>query len=134
TTASMTEGLDLYECSVAIFLECDWTPSVDKQALGRLRRPQQRRPVTAYFLSHAGTVDEYTVLISGSKADSHAEVLDAQAFRLQFELIPDVQDYANAVLDGLSLDEIRPARRVARVVAGDVELYNEDRDGRITDL
>lgn len=126
---ALCEGYDIPEASVAIFHESDWTPSVDAQALGRLRRPQQRRPITCYVLTHEGTVDEYVALISGAKGEAHAEVLDDASFDLDLSMLPDYQDYANGILDGLTLDNIKPSRWISRIEAGDLEVYNAQRDG-----
>lgn len=130
----MSDGYDLHEASVAIFVECDWTPSVDRQALGRLRRPQQDRPITCYILTHAGTVDEYVALISQAKGEAHREVLDGVPYELKLDLIPDVQDYANGLCQGLSLEDIQPTRQISRIVAGDVEIYNAQQEGLIRDV
>lgn len=46
-------GLDGLQAtgSIAVFGELDWSPEIHRQCIGRLNRPGQTKPVTAYFLT-----------------------------------------------------------------------------------
>jgi SWI/SNF-related matrix-associated actin-dependent regulator 1 of chromatin subfamily A len=51
-------GIELFAASNCAFLELDWVPTTHTQAAGRLHRPGQLNPVTAWFLVGRGTVEE----------------------------------------------------------------------------
>ena len=51
-------GLDGVDASTILFVERQWTPAMEEQALARLDRIGQNSPVTAYYLVAIGTFDE----------------------------------------------------------------------------
>lgn len=51
-------GLTLVSASVVVFLESDWDPYRDRQAMDRVHRLGQKRPVTVYRLWTRGTVED----------------------------------------------------------------------------
>ena len=51
-------GIELYAASNCVFLELDWLPTTHSQAAGRLHRPGQENPVTAWWLLGDGTVEQ----------------------------------------------------------------------------
>jgi len=55
---------------------------------------------------------------SDAKQDAAEEGLDDAAFDLDVSGIPDIADYANALRTGLTIDQLRPTRRIAKVVMG----------------
>ncbi|MEK0326718.1 MAG: C-terminal helicase domain-containing protein, partial [Nitrosopumilus sp.] len=62
------EGIDLFgkgniDSSTILFVERQWTPALEEQAIARLDRIGQSNPVTAYYLLAIGTFD--------SKMDIH---------------------------------------------------------------
>lgn len=54
---ALQEGIDLFESSMCIFYEHDWVPSATTQAIGRLRRPGQKKVVQAFSLVIPRSVD-----------------------------------------------------------------------------
>ena len=64
TTRSCGLGLNLTAADTVIFLEHDWNPFVDLQAMDRVHRIGQRRPVTVYRLLGKGAFfEDYCTLI-----------------------------------------------------------------------
>ncbi|ORY82616.1 SNF2 family N-terminal domain-domain-containing protein [Protomyces lactucae-debilis] len=51
-------GLNLVGASRLVLYDTDWNPSVDLQAMARIHRDGQKRPVFIYRLLLAGTIDE----------------------------------------------------------------------------
>ncbi|KAF9939077.1 helicase [Mortierella alpina] len=51
-------GLNLIGASRLIMFDIDWNPSVDQQAMARIHREGQPRPVYIYRLLSAGTIEE----------------------------------------------------------------------------
>ena len=51
-------GLNLIGGSRLVMMDCDWNPAVDRQAMGRIWRQGQRRPVHIYRIIAADTIDE----------------------------------------------------------------------------
>lgn len=51
------EGLNLTEANHVIFLNRWWNPSANSQAVDRVNRLGQKRPVTVYYLEAEGTVE-----------------------------------------------------------------------------
>jgi SWI/SNF-related matrix-associated actin-dependent regulator of chromatin subfamily A-like protein 1 len=51
-------GIELFAASNCVHLEFDWLPTVHDQASGRLHRPGQTSPVTAWWLIARQTVEE----------------------------------------------------------------------------
>lgn len=50
-------GIDLFRASTCIFVEQDWVPAINNQAIDRLHRKGQTDDVQAIFLQSRGTVD-----------------------------------------------------------------------------
>jgi SWI/SNF-related matrix-associated actin-dependent regulator of chromatin subfamily A-like protein 1 len=51
-------GLNLQHCSRVVFAEASWSPHENRQALGRVYRPGQTRPVLASFVYLRGSIDD----------------------------------------------------------------------------
>lgn len=51
-------GLNLIGASRLILVDSDWNPSHDLQAMARIHRDGQKRPVFIYRLLTSGTIDE----------------------------------------------------------------------------
>lgn len=97
----MSEGFNIPKANQAVFMDYDWEPSVHRQATGRMLRPQQTKDVTSYYLTHNGTVDDYMAAICILKGRSGDEAIDHIAFDdINQKMIPDVKQYANAIVDG----------------------------------
>lgn len=63
-------------CNNALFIESSWNPSENVQAIGRLRRTGQSRPVFVRFASLAGSLDEAVQRVITRKTKMIAEMLD----------------------------------------------------------
>ena len=59
-----------------VFGELDWSPKVHDQVIGRLDRPGQTKPVTAYFLHADGGSDPLVVAMLGLKASQSKGIVD----------------------------------------------------------
>ncbi|RXW13670.1 hypothetical protein EST38_g12186 [Candolleomyces aberdarensis] len=62
-----TTGLNLTEAYTIIILDQQWSYADDRQAIGRIYRQGQTRPVTAYHILAAGTVDYFIASLSRGK-------------------------------------------------------------------
>ena len=51
-------GVNLQTADTCILFDSDWNPQVDTQAMARVRRIGQKKPVHVYRLVTAGTVEE----------------------------------------------------------------------------
>eukprot|EP00624_Nannochloropsis_granulata_P001698 evm.model.NODE_18335_length_53189_cov_28.322943.6 len=60
-------GLNLTGADVVIFMEHDWNPAVDLQAMDRAHRIGQGRPVNVYRLVTKGTVEEQVMALQRRK-------------------------------------------------------------------
>lgn len=63
------EGIDLSCSDVAIFIEHDWNPVKDIQAMDRIHRIGQTKPVTIYRLIMKNTIEENIVSLQQFKLD-----------------------------------------------------------------
>ncbi len=71
-------GLNLIGGSRLILMDPDWNPATDAQAMGRIWRDGQTRPVHIYRLISAGTVEE-TILRRQSEKGALGSLLDMEA-------------------------------------------------------
>lgn len=98
---SLKEGMNIPEASQGIVSDYPWEPADVMQALGRMMRLPQNKPVNAYMLMHKGTIDNYMAALCYLKGRSHSEGIDYMEFDdFTVDLIPDFQQYANAIVDG----------------------------------
>ena len=51
-------GFNLTGASRLVLFDPDWNPAIDEQAMGRVYRQGQRRPVHIWRMLHAGTIEE----------------------------------------------------------------------------
>jgi SWI/SNF-related matrix-associated actin-dependent regulator 1 of chromatin subfamily A len=51
-------GLNLQVASRVIFLEADWTPAINEQAIARAHRSGQQKPVHVSFVSLHNSIDD----------------------------------------------------------------------------
>lgn len=75
TIASMGTGIDLYEASVCIFAEMDWTPAMNVQAEDRLHRYGQKTSPLIIRLVARDTIEERILETTELKADIATETL-----------------------------------------------------------
>jgi SWI/SNF-related matrix-associated actin-dependent regulator of chromatin subfamily A3 len=67
-------ALTLTESCVAVFLDEPWTSTDREQAVARLIRIGQTRPVTVYSLRSVNSVEEHVVTLQAGKRDAIAAV------------------------------------------------------------
>lgn len=77
---TIAEGLTLTRADTAIFVERAWRPSRNSQAVDRLNRIGQTRPVTAITLVTPKTVDAAMSATLESKSDEQARALSVGDF------------------------------------------------------
>lgn len=70
------QGLNIHQADRVILYDRDWTASSESQAIARVLRPQQTRPVEVECLHHAGSIDEYQAQMVAFKANAFAAGLD----------------------------------------------------------
>lgn len=77
---TLAEGLTLTAADMVVFVEKSYKPSRNEQALRRIHRIGQERPVTALDYVTPGTVDEKKRDLLSSKTDQQMRVLTAAQF------------------------------------------------------
>jgi SNF2 family DNA or RNA helicase len=80
TLDTLAEGLTLTQADTCILVEHSWRPSRNEQAMRRLHRIGQSRPVTVIHLVTAGTVDVGMQSLLSKKSDQQASLLTAAEF------------------------------------------------------
>lgn len=70
-------GLTLIEADYCFLLDPWWNPAVEAQAVGRVHRIGQSRPVMVYRMVAAGTIEEKVTELAAGKAELVESVLDA---------------------------------------------------------
>jgi hypothetical protein len=70
------KGLNIPQADRALFYARDWSAETEHQAMRRLLRPDQTRPVTLERLMLRGSIDEYMGQMVAFKADAAAAGLD----------------------------------------------------------
>jgi SNF2 family DNA or RNA helicase len=85
-------GLTLTEADYVFVLDPWWNPAVEAQAVDRVHRIGQHRPVNVYRLVAEDTVEQKVMELKARKAALFAQVMDGGA---------------SVVTDGLSADDVR---------------------------
>lgn len=80
TLGTISEGLTLTEADTCIFVERSWRPSRNEQAMRRLHRIGQTRPVTVIHLLTADSIDDRMTSILDKKDDQIVQLMDAAVF------------------------------------------------------
>ena len=75
TTRTGGVGLTLTAADTVIFLEPDWNPTVDAQAMDRAHRIGQKKTVSVYRLITAGTLEEQIMDVQAFKINTARDVL-----------------------------------------------------------
>lgn len=80
TIGAAGEGIDgLQKVSdTMVFIDKDWSPAKNQQAVGRLVRQGQKNPVKVYSLNLVGTIDDYVENLLNRKVSDIIEVLENQ--------------------------------------------------------
>jgi SNF2 family DNA or RNA helicase len=63
------ESLNLQNGSIFCALDHDWVPKTYHQAVGRLARKGQTKPVLPYILVANNSIDDYVLRVSNKKED-----------------------------------------------------------------
>lgn len=70
---AMGIGLNLQNaCSNAIFLDLWWNDGINQQALARIYRPGQEKPVTIHYMKNEDSIDAYMDKVISEKLDDAA--------------------------------------------------------------
>jgi SNF2 family DNA or RNA helicase len=69
-------GITLHRADYVFILDPWWNPAVELQAMDRVHRIGQKRPVTIYRLISPGTLEERIEMLKTSKAELSADLLD----------------------------------------------------------
>jgi DNA repair and recombination protein RAD54B len=51
-------------------MDCDWNPATDLQAMSRIWRSGQKRPVFVYRLVARGTIEDTILKVRGSRGNN----------------------------------------------------------------
>ena len=133
-------GLNLTQADSVIFMDCDWNPHADKQAIARAHRQGQKSAVTVYRLLCEDTVDELIFSRAQSKLKIADELLGPEdppeslvAFGLdrllaepdnsEFTAAPPVAE-RNPLVDDFNVDELLAAAAVEE--EGETEANSAD--------
>jgi|SRR5882757_7543112 len=78
----IAEGLNLQHAGdMVVFVEHSWRPDKNEQAVRRLHRPGQQRPVTVVRLTTRGTVDTEMIELLKNKTAHQVRAMPARAWR-----------------------------------------------------
>ena len=80
TLGTISEGLTLTQADTCIFVERSWRPSTNEQAMRRLHRIGQTRPVTVIHLETKDSIDAGMTKVLAKKDDQAIEMLTAAEF------------------------------------------------------
>jgi len=81
TLGTISEGLTLNAADQVIFVERSWRPSQNEQALRRIHRIGQTRPVTSINLVTCDSVDERVLAVLAGKTDQQMKALGLAELR-----------------------------------------------------
>lgn len=99
-------GLDSLQesCSTVVFGELDWSPGVHKQVVGRVHRPGQENPTTAYFCTTDFGSDPYMM-----------SVLDLK--EMQSQMLVDPPDDEGSAVEEVHEGKTERLRELAEMLA-----------------
>jgi TATA-binding protein-associated factor len=83
TTAVGSLGLNLTSADTVVFLEHDWNPMKDMQAMDRAHRLGQKRIVSVYRLLMRGTLEERIMSLQHFKKEVASSVVNAENIALE---------------------------------------------------
>lgn len=84
-------GLNLIEADYVFLLDPWWNPAAESQAIDRIHRIGQTRPVNAYRFISKNTVEEKILDLQKAKRDLSAEILDGQSSMIRNLKIEDLE-------------------------------------------
>ncbi|KZP03756.1 P-loop containing nucleoside triphosphate hydrolase protein [Athelia psychrophila] len=137
-------GLNLIGASRLVLIDSDWNPSHDLQAMARIHRDGQKKPVFIYRFLTAGTIDEKiyqrqvtklglsnSLMGSGttaSKSDSFSRKDLRDIFRVDPDTSCSTHDLLECPCNGLGQSGLPEAGDVNRALANRVLEATEDTD------
>lgn len=135
-------GINLIGASRLILFDVDWNPATDQQAMARIHRPGQKRPVKIYRFLMAGGMDEKIFQRQVTKTGLADSVVDGKKteasfsaeelrdlFRLDVEAECQTHDFLNCPCKGTVVDSVpRPNSKVVVVADSDEELVMDSED------
>lgn len=82
TIGAMSQGYDeLQQVSrIAIFVDRDWSPEINKQAEERLHRMGQKYLVRVYYLECSGSFDQHVGRINDNKSEGIRRALESESY------------------------------------------------------
>lgn len=80
TLGTLSEGLNLQRADTCIFVEHSWRPTTNEQAMRRIHRIGQTRPVSVIHLVTKKSVDENMQRLLTKKTDQQMKMLSAADF------------------------------------------------------
>jgi SNF2 family DNA or RNA helicase len=75
TIAAMSEGVNLQHANRVVFLEENWTPGSNYQALSRVRRDCGHPTVFVNYIQSKNTVDQHIHRVSKQRSGTIMQVL-----------------------------------------------------------
>lgn len=100
-------GLNIVGANRLVMLEPDWNPAVDLQAMGRVWRQGQTKPVCIYRLAALGTLEEKILQRQARKQGLATAMVDAAAIETDassdWESLRQVYQLDGYTIDGLPL-------------------------------
>lgn len=84
-------GLNLIEADYVFLLDPWWNPAAESQAIDRIHRIGQTRPVNAYRFISKNTVEEKILDLQKAKRDLSAEILDGQSSMIRNLKVEDLE-------------------------------------------
>ena len=73
---TIQNGLNIWQANRGLFAARSWTHTAEEQAMRRLLRPQQTRPVHFELVQLAGSIDCYQAQLTQMKGESAAVAID----------------------------------------------------------
>lgn len=136
-------GINLIGASRLVLFDVDWNPATDLQAMARIHRDGQKRPVKIYRFLMAGGMDEKIYQRQVSKMGLADSVVDGKKneasfsaeelrdlFRLDLNAGCQTHDLLGCECKGLGIDPLPPASLAApvEVTDSDIEIIDDDSD------
>ena len=127
TARSCGLGLNLSAADTVIFVEMDWNPFVDAQAMDRAHRIGQTRPVTVFRLVTADTIEERVMDLQSRKEAIASEIVNEDNESMPTDVGMGSQKFDSAMWNSLSTS-IEETSQNSKNNAGSLFQEIEDRN------
>ncbi|RFU35781.1 hypothetical protein B7463_g588, partial [Scytalidium lignicola] len=135
-------GINLVGASRLILFDVDWNPATDQQAMARIHRPGQKRPVKIYRFLMAGGMDEKIFqrqitktgladsVVDGKKSETSFSAEELRdLFRLDLEAECQTHDLLSCTCGGTAVDNfLQPSSANPVVVDSEEEVVKSSDD------